>query len=335
MSDDLILLDHGSGGKASHRLIAEYLAPAFKNPILDSMGDGAILDINGCRLAYSTDTFVVDPIFFPGGDIGDLAVNGTVNDVAMCGATPLFISVGLILEEGFAFCDLKKIVASMKKAADKAGVKVVTGDTKVVPKGKVDKIFINTSGIGVLGSGVDIGPHKIKSGDSVILSGTMGDHGVAVLAHREGIDFQSTIKSDTVSLAGMVKSLMDKVTVSALRDPTRGGVGTTLCEIAEESNLGIKLMETSLPIDTQVKAACDFLGLDPMYVANEGKLLCFVAEEFEEMALATLRQNSNGKNAAVIGRVINENPGRVVMETAIGGLRIVDMLTGEQLPRIC
>ena len=339
MNNDKIVLDHGSGGKISHAMVSEMILPVFDNPILADLDDGANLDINnlnGGKIAFSTDSYVVDPIFFPGGNIGDLAVNGTVNDIAMCGAKPLYLSAGLIIEEGFLYSDLKKILEQMGKAAEKAGVKVVTGDTKVVPKGKCDKIFINTSGIGVIPANVNVSGGMAVPGDKIILSGTMADHGITVLCTREGLKFDSDIKSDTAPLNAMVKSIFDSgCEIHVLRDPTRGGVGTTLNEIAFQSKVCIKIDEKSLPVKPAVAGICELLGFDPVYLANEGKLLAFVAEKDTDKALETIRKNEFGKDAVVIGEVVLDDPGRVYMNTAIGGSRIVDMLTGEQLPRIC
>jgi len=336
MDFDKILLDHGSGGKMAHQLTTALLLPMFDNPLLAQLHDGAVFEVEKGRLAFSTDTFVVDPIFFPGGDIGDLAVNGTVNDVAMCGAVPRFLSLGLILEEGFPIAHLKRVLTSMRQALDKAEVQLVTGDTKVVPKGAADKIFINTSGLGVIPDGVTVEGNGARPGDRIILSGTMADHGITVLTQREGLRFESGARSDTAPLNHMVKKIL-KVTqhVHVLRDPTRGGVGTTLNEIAGQSGVGIKIHEAQLPVDPEVAGICELLGFDPLYLANEGKLLCFVpAEEAEEVA-AAIRQDTYGKKACIIGEVVEEHPARVVMQTRIGGERIVDMLAGEQLPRIC
>jgi hydrogenase expression/formation protein HypE len=336
MSTDKILLDHGSGGKASHRLIADLLVPQFENPILVELNDGAIFDIEGKRLAFSTDTYVVDPIFFPGGNIGDLAVNGTVNDLAMCGATPLYLSVGLIIEEGFSTVDLKKILKAMKEAATKAGVLIVTGDTKVVPNGAADKIFINTSGVGLIPEGTNISGHNARPGDKVIISGTIADHGIAVLTQREGMAFESPIQSDTAPLNHLVREMIAASDqIHALRDPTRGGIGTSLNEIAVQSKVGIKIYEEAVPIREEVSGVCELLGFDPLYIANEGKLLAFVAPDHAEKVLATIKASKYGKDASIIGKVVAESPAKVFMKTPIGGARIVDMLTGEQLPRIC
>lgn len=335
MKTDRILLDHGSGGKMSHKLISDML-PIFDNSVLSRLNDGAIFDIEGKRLAFSTDTYVVDPIFFPGGNIGDLAVNGTVNDLSMCGATPLYLSIGLIIEEGFPMTDLEKILKGMGIAAEKAGVTVVTGDTKVVPKGAADKIFINTSGVGRIPKHVDIQSHKACPGDKIILSGSVADHGITILTQREGIAFDSPILSDTAPLNHMVKRMLSvSKDIHVLRDPTRGGVGTALNEIAEKSEIGIRIYEENIPIKDEVAGICELLGFDPLYVANEGKLLAFVGPDHADEVLSAVREDMYGKDACIIGEVISDYPGKVIMQTRIGGRRIVDMLTGEQLPRIC
>jgi hydrogenase expression/formation protein HypE len=336
MKSDKILLDHGSGGKISHRLTTEMLLPVFDNPILAELNDGAIFELNGNRMAFSTDSYTVDPIFFPGGNIGELAINGTVNDIAMCGATPLYLSVGLIIEEGFARADLEKIINDMGTAAKKADVTVVTGDTKVVPKGAADRIFINTSGIGLIPPSVNVASLNAKVGDRIILSGTIADHGIAILTSREGLSFKSNLTSDTAPLNHMVKQMFAASNnIHVLRDPTRGGVGTALNEIAEKSQVGIKIYENKIPLKKEVVAACELLGFDPLYLANEGKLLSFVAPEDAAAVLAAIRMNPYGKDAAVIGEVIADHSGKVFMETRIGGGRLLDMLAGEQLPRIC
>jgi hydrogenase expression/formation protein HypE len=333
---DRILLDHGSGGKISHALTAELLLPLFDNPMLAELNDGAILDLKSGRLAFSTDTFTVDPLFFPGGNIGDLAVNGTVNDVAMCGAEPLFLSLGLVIEEGFPMDDLKAVLKSVREATRNAGVQIVTGDTKVVPKGAADRLFINTSGIGVLLPGANLSSRGAVPGDRILLSGTIADHGMTIRSRREGLEFDTPIQSDSAPLNHMVKQLMQcQDAIHVLRDPTRGGVGTTLNEIAESSAVGVVIHETSIPVRKEVAGLCDLLGFDPLYVANEGKLLAFVAPEAADRALEIVRSDPHGKDARIIGEVVDRHPGRVVMRTRIGGERIVDMLAGEQLPRIC
>jgi len=336
MKTDKILLDHGSGGKISHRLTTDLLLPVFDNQILAELNDGAVFEVDGTRMAFSTDSYTVDPIFFPGGNIGDLAINGTVNDIAMCGANPLYLSVGLIIEEGFAAADLQKIVKEMGVAAHAAGVTVVTGDTKVVPKGAVDKIFINTSGIGVIPSHIHVASHNAVAGDRIILSGTIADHGIAVLTQREGLSFQTGLQSDTAPLNHMVKEMFAASgNVHVLRDPTRGGVGTALNEIAQKSGIGIKIYEDKIPLKKEVGGACELLGFDPLYLANEGKLLAFVSAEDTDAVLGAMTANPYGKDAAVIGEVVTDHAAKVVMVTRIGGQRIVDMLAGEQLPRIC
>ncbi len=336
MKPDKILLDHGSGGKISHDLTTGMLLPIFDNPILAQLNDGAIFELEGMRLAFSTDSYTVDPIFFPGGNIGDLAINGTVNDVAMCGGDPVYLSVGLIIEEGFSMTDLEKILSEMGKAAETAGVTVVTGDTKVVPKGAVDKIFINTSGIGLIPPNVDIASHHAKPGDQIILSGTIADHGITILTRREGLSFESGITSDTAPLNHMVKQMLTAGQgLRVLRDPTRGGVGTALNEIADKSKMGIKIYEEKIPLKKEVAAACELLGFDPLYLANEGKLLAFVSAKDAAAVLAAIQTNPYGKDAVVIGEVVEDHIGKVILETRIGGMRIVDMLAGEQLPRIC
>ena len=336
MSAKTITLDHGSGGKISHSLITDTLLPLFNNPVLSRLDDGAVLDINGTRIAFSTDSYTVDPLFFPGGDIGELAVNGTVNDVAMCGAIPKYLSSGIIMEEGFPLADLERILESMKKAAGRAGVQIVTGDTKVVPRGGVDKLFINTSGIGIIPQGINVSGSNAAPGDKIILSGYMADHGVTILKERENMSFDSPIKSDTAPLNNMVKKIIENSNrIHVLRDPTRGGVGTTLNEIALSSQVGITIYEEKIPLRASTRGICELLGFDPLYLANEGKLLAFVPEDISEMILSIIREDEYGKDAAVIGEVTAGSPGMVFMKTAIGGERIVDMLTGEQLPRIC
>ena len=336
MKTENILLDHGSGGKISHQLITEIMLPAFDNPILSQLNDGAVIDIEGKRLAFSTDSYVVDPIFFPGGNIGDLAINGTVNDLAMCGATPLYLSVGLIVEEGFSIADLIKILEGMRAAAKTAGITVVTGDTKVVPRGAADKIFINTSGIGLVHENVNIASHLACPGDKIILSGSIAEHGIAILTQREGMSFDSTIVSDTAPLNRMVKGMLAAgKDIHVLRDPTRGGVGTALNEIAIQSGVGITISEDNISVKDEVKGICELLGFDPLYIANEGKLIAFVGPDDAEAVLEVVRKDRYGQDACIIGEVVSSHSGKVIMKTRIGGTRIVDMLTGEQLPRIC
>jgi hydrogenase expression/formation protein HypE len=333
---DKILLDHGSGGKMSHRLTCDVLLPMFENEVLARLDDGAVVDIQGQRLAFSTDSYTVDPIFFPGGDIGDLAVNGTVNDLAMCGASPMYLSVGLILEEGLPVSDLLKILQSMKKAALAAGIQIVTGDTKVVPSGAADRIFINTSGIGLLHPHIQVSGGGARPGDRILLSGSMADHGVTILTRREKLDFDAPVQSDTAPLNHMVKKMfMASREIHVLRDPTRGGVGTALNEIALQSKVGIRMEEEALPVKKEVSGICELLGFDPLYLANEGKLLAFVAPEHADRVVAAMKRDPCGKEACIIGEVVADHPGKVFMKTRIGGSRIVDMLTGEQLPRIC
>ncbi len=336
MKSEKILLDHGSGGKIANNMVSELILPAFDNPFLAKLNDSAVMEVGGSRISFSTDSYVVDPIFFPGGDIGELAINGTVNDIAMAGATPLYLSVGLIMEEGFPAEDLSRILESMGRAAREAGVQVVTGDTKVVPKGKADKIFINTSGFGLVAEGVVIEGANARPGDKVIVSGTIADHGMTILTQREGMAFDSGIQSDSAPLNHMIREMMAvSKKIHVLRDPTRGGLGTTLNEIAGQSNMGIRIREDRIPVKGEVAGVCELLGFDPLYVANEGKLIAVVAEEDAEAVLSVMKANAYGKDAVVVGEVTAENPGGVVMETRIGGTRIVDMLTGEQLPRIC
>ena len=337
MKSDQIILDHGSGGKISHHLISETILPIFDNPILSGLDDCAVVEIGGMRISFSTDTYVVDPIFFPGGNIGELAVNGTVNDIAMSGAAPMVLSTGLVIEEGFPLSDLKMILKSMKQAADKAKVSLVTGDTKVVPKGAADKIFINTSGIGIVPENIRISGRFARPGDVVISSGTIADHGIAVLIQREGMNFDASVFSDTAPLNHMIRMMLNVTPqgIHTLRDPTRGGVGTTLNEIAQSSGVGIKIYENKIPVKPEVSGICELLGFDPLYIANEGKLLAFVDPSCASKVLSVLKSNDLGKEACIIGEAVSDHPGRVVMQTRIGGTRIVDMLAGEQLPRIC
>jgi len=334
---DTVQLSHGSGGKMMDDLISKMFLWAFDNPLLNKKEDQAILEAGGQRLAFSTDSFVVDPIFFPGGDIGELAVNGTVNDVSMSGARPLYLSAAFIIEEGFPLKELERVVLSMKRAADEAGVTIVTGDTKVVNKGKGDKIFINTAGIGLLPEGRDIGAHRIGPGDKVLVSGSIADHGITILSQREGLSFESGIESDTAALNGLIEVLLRAggADIHALRDPTRGGVAATLNEFAAASGLTVRISEERMPVKPAVAGACSFLGLDPLYVANEGKLIAVVAADKAGAVLEAMRGHPLGRDSAFIGDVVEERPGHVVMRTRIGAWRIVDMLVGEQLPRIC
>ena len=331
--DDIITLDYGSGGRKTARLIEELLVPAFSNPALDSLGDGAILAGSG-KLVFSTDSFVVDPIFFPGGDIGKLSVCGTVNDLAVCGAEPKYLSLSFILEEGLKMEELRQIVASIQAQAEKAGVQIVTGDTKVVEKGRGDKIYINTAGIGFVRF-PGLSPKNLRPGDAVIVSGTVGDHGTAVMLARSGM-MQGDIRSDCAALNTLCARVLGTgAAVRVLRDPTRGGVATTLNEFVEGTELGIVLREEDVPIRPQVRSACAMLGLEPLYCANEGKVLAVVAAEDAQTVLDAMRGTDEGRDAAVIGTVSADYPGRLVMETAFGGKRILQKLTGAQLPRIC
>ncbi|MBI5601802.1 MAG: hydrogenase expression/formation protein HypE [Deltaproteobacteria bacterium] len=331
-----ILLDHGSGGRASHELIEKVFVPRFQNPVLNDLNDSAVFELNGARLAFTTDSYVVDPIFFPGGDIGSLAICGTVNDLAMRGACPHYLSVGFIIEEGFPVKDLEQILFSMERAAREAGIYVVTGDTKVVPKGNVDKIFINTAGIGLIPEGIDIAGQNARLGDAVLVSGTIGDHGLTILSKREGLSFESTLKSDAAPLNHLVREMIETgAEIHVLRDPTRGGLATTLNEIARQSKVGIEIREEAVPIRESVAAAAEILGLDPFYIANEGKLIAILPALQAEAVLKVMKKNPYGQQAALIGEVKAENPGKVVLKTNIGGKRLMDMLAGEQLPRIC
>lgn len=337
MDNDLILLGHGSGGRLSHQLLDDLIIPTLSGTAPSAQNDAALLEPVAGQLAYTTDSFVVDPIFFPGGTIGSLAVHGTVNDLAMMGARPLWLSVGLILEEGFSKTALKTILTDMRQAADQAGVRIVTGDTKVVPRGKADKIFITTSGIGVVDHGLSIHGANAQTGDAIIINGTIGDHGIAVMADREGLKVSTDIRSDSAALNGLVAEIIAEAgeQLHVLRDPTRGGVATTIKEIAGQSSVSITLVEDTLPINPAVRGVCSILGLDPLFVANEGKLLAFVAGEASERVLARIRKHPLGAHAAIIGHVSDGEAGRVRMETSVGGTRAVEMLAGEQLPRIC
>lgn len=336
MKADKILLDHGSGGKMAHRMIKDLLLPRFDNPILARLDDSAVFSAERGRWAFSTDSYTVDPIFFPGGDIGDLAVNGTVNDVAMSGATPLYLSLALIIEEGWPVVDFEKILHSIGTAAKKAEVSIVTGDTKVVPKGAADKIFINTAGIGRVPEGIDISGYNARPGDVVLLSGTIADHGITVLTQREGLSFASDMASDSAALNHLIARMLAVCPdIHVLRDPTRGGLGTTLNEIADQSQVGVKIYEDKIPVKPSVAGVCELLGFDPLYLANEGKLVAFVPGEHARSVLDVMKRDALGREACIIGEAVAENPGKVFMQTRIGGVRIVDMLTGEQLPRIC
>jgi hydrogenase expression/formation protein HypE len=331
-----ILLGHGGGGKLTRQLIEKMFYAELGNEYLSRGHDGAFLPSPGSTLAFTTDSFVVDPIFFPGGNIGDLAINGTVNDLACCGAVPRFISLAFILEEGLLIEDLWAIVKSIRKAADHAGVSIVTGDTKVVGKGKGDRIFINTSGIGEVIEGTNIGPEQCRPGDVVILNGNIADHGIAIISKREGLSFDSDIRSDTCSLSAMLGDVLGKYkTVHVLRDPTRGGLASALNEICEASHTGITLYEDRIRVSEAVQGACEIMGFDPLYIANEGKILLIAPGEDAQGILEIMRSHPEGKDSAVIGQVSSERPGIVSLKTTIGSTRIVDMISGEQLPRIC
>lgn len=331
-----ILLGHGSGGKLSAELFRSVFLPAFANPILSKMDDQALLEIGSERLAFTTDSFVVKPLFFRGGDIGSLAVNGTVNDLAVGGAQPLFISAAFILEEGLPVELLRRVVDSMQEAANRAGVQIVAGDTKVVERGSCDGMFINTAGIGSAKSGLHLSADQAKPGDVVLVSGPIGDHGIAILAEREGLSFETDIASDTAPLYSLVADMLSvRALLRCMRDPTRGGVASACNEIAQTSGVGIRLFEDAIPVRPEVRGACELLGIDPLYIANEGKLLAFVAPEDAEHLLAVMRKNSLGQGAAVIGKVSSENRGLVTMRTSLGTVRIVDMLANDPLPRIC
>jgi hydrogenase expression/formation protein HypE len=333
---DTVVLAHGGGGTLTHRLIEQVFKRHFSNPELDLMHDGAVLNVEKGRMALSTDSYVVSPIFFPGGTIGELAVNGTVNDLAMCGAQPSHLSASFILEEGLPLSELESVVVSMAVAAERAGVKIVTGDTKVVPRGKADKVFITTAGVGVVPPGREILPSRIRSGDTIIVSGTIGDHGMAIMSVREGLEFESEIQSDSCALNGLVEEMYTVSSkINFLRDPTRGGVASTLNEIARSAHKGIRITEQSVPVKESVRSACEILGFDPLYVANEGKLIAIVAPEDAGKILAAMQRHRYGTDAAIIGTVTNDHPGVVMLRTSIGGDRVVDMISGEQLPRIC
>lgn len=331
-----IIMGHGGGGKLSADLVQHLFLPAFHNETLANLADSAVLNVAGARLAFSTDSFVVQPLFFPGGNIGDLAVNGTVNDLAMNGAQPLFLSCAFILEEGMPLDQLNVIAQSMAAAARSAGITLVTGDTKVVEKGHGDGVYINTSGIGLIPDNVMLGPRRARPGDVVLISGEIGLHGIAVMSVRAGLAFESVVESDCAPLHGLVAALLAATTdIHVLRDPTRGGLASSLNEIAKASHVGIQLDEQSLPVPDAVRAACELLGLDPLYVANEGKLIAIVPAEVAGDVLAAMRAHPLGRKAAIIGQVVERHPGMVVARTGIGGKRVVDMMVGEQLPRIC
>ncbi|MBC8512590.1 MAG: hydrogenase expression/formation protein HypE [Dehalococcoidia bacterium] len=333
--DETILLAHGSGSKLSHDLIEKSLLPPLDNPLLAKLDDSAVFDVSG-RLAFTTDSYVVSPIFFLGGDIGRLAVCGTINDLAMSGATPLYLSLSLIIEEGLSLNELKKVIGSIKAAAEEAEVKIITGDTKVVNRGNADKLFINTSGIGIVPQGIDISGANAQVGDKIILSGTIGDHGIAVMSQREGLKFSVPIQSDCAPLNELVSQMLEASSqIHCLRDPTRGGLATTLNEFAKQSGVGIRIEEEKIPVHDGVRAACELLGFDPLYVANEGKLVAVVDSQDTDRILASMKRNPHGVDASIIGEVTEERRGRVIIKTRLGASRIVDMLSGELLPRIC
>ncbi len=332
-----IVMGHGGGGKLGNELVEHLFLPAFRNPELENLGDAAVLDLGGGRLAMSTDSFVVQPLFFPGGSIGELAVNGTVNDLAVSGAEPKFLSASFILEEGFPLQQLAAIVADMARAAATAGVKIVTGDTKVVERGHGDGCYINTSGVGLLRPGVSVGPTRAQVGDAILVSGTIGDHGMAIMSVREGLEFESPIRSDCAALNGLIAEVLAATggAVHTMRDPTRGGLASTLTEIALASGVGVEIDELNLPVRAEVQSACELLGLDPVYVANEGKVVFFVAPESAEQVLSILKNHPLGREAARIGTVTAEHPRMLVARTAMGANRVIPQQIGEQLPRIC
>ncbi|MGC8878130.1 MAG: hydrogenase expression/formation protein HypE [Anaerolineae bacterium] len=333
----VVTLAHGGGGRLSQMLIERMFVPAFSNAALEVLHDGAILELNGTRVAFSTDSFTVSPLFFPGGDIGSLAVHGTVNDLAMCGARPLALSAGFIVEEGLPMEDLWCIILSMQRAAAEVGVPIVTGDTKVVERGKGDGLFINTTGLGIVPPGVHIAPQRATPGDVILINGAIAEHGIAVMSRREGLAFETELVSDSAPLVDLVMRVLEVGTdhVHVLRDPTRGGVASALNEIAAKAHVGMRLDEERIPVGDAVRGACEILGLDPLYVANEGKCIAIVAPEVADRVLEAMRAHPQGAQATRIGEVVGEHPGRVFMRSRIGGLRVVDMLSGEQLPRIC
>jgi hydrogenase expression/formation protein HypE len=332
-----VQLAHGGGGRMSQMLIEKMFVPAFDNPLLSRLHDGALLEVNGARLAFTTDSFVVRPLFFPGGDIGSLALHGTVNDLAMCGARPLAVSAGFILEEGMPMDDLWRIVSSLRDAAAAADVTIATGDTKVVDRGKGDGIYINTTGVGLVRDDAAISPQNARPGDVVLINGAIAVHGIAIMSVREGLEFETELRSDSAALHGLVAGLLDAraVDVHVLRDPTRGGVASALNEIAAQAGIGVQLDEAAIPLDDEVRGACEILGFDPLYVANEGKVIAIVAREAADELLAVMQADPLGRRAAIIGEIVDDHPGKVFLRSRIGGKRVVDMLSGEQLPRIC
>ena len=330
-------LSHGSGGRAMAQLIDTLFKEAFANPLLAQGNDQAAFDVAAGRMVMTTDGYVISPLFFPGGDIGSLAVHGTINDVAMAGARPLYLSAAFVIEEGFPLADLKRIADSMGRASRDAGVPVVTGDTKVVEKGKADGVFITTAGVGVVPAGIELSGDRARPGDAILVSGTLGDHGVAVMSRRENLTFETDVVSDSAALHTLVADMVTAAgpAIRCMRDPTRGGLAATLNELATQSGVGIRIREANIPVRPEVEAACELLGLDPLFVANEGKLLAIVAGDRAEQALAIMRRHPQGAGSAIIGEVAAEKPGKVFIRTAIGGRRAVEMLAGEQLPRIC
>ncbi len=330
-----IVMGHGSGGRLTAQLVRDLFLPAFDNPLLRKLDDQAVVQVENSRIAFTTDSFVVTPLFFPGGDIGELAVNGTVNDLAMSGATPLYLSAAFIIEEGLELEELSRVVASMSAAAAKAGIAIVTGDTKVVNRRSADKLFITTAGIGLVPEGVSISASNARPGDAILLSGPIGDHGMAVLATREGLDIEGQLRSDTAPLHRLVAAMLDAGELHALRDPTRGGLGTSLCEIAAASGVGVEIDARAIPVNEPVKSACELLGLDPLYVANEGKLVAFVAREKADAVLRAMRGTPEGAQSAWVGQAVAAHPGMAILRTEIGGSRILDLPLHEQLPRIC
>jgi hydrogenase expression/formation protein HypE len=331
-----VTLAHGGGGKLMHQLIEKMILPAFDSPVAENRHDGAVFEIGEARLAFTTDSYVVKPLFFPGGDIGSLAINGTVNDLAMCGARPMYLSCGFILEEGLPMETLWRVVQSLKRHSEIAGVQLVTGDTKVVDKGKGDGVFINTAGIGVLDHGLRIGPKQVRAGDAILLSGDIGRHGIAIMATREGLEFETAIESDCAPVYSSVRRLIEEgIAIRCLRDLTRGGLGTTLIEIAETAGYQIQIDESSIPVRQDVAGACEMLGFDPLYLANEGRYVAFVGADLADRALALMRSDPVSADATIIGTVTDQHRGRVMMKSRLGTTRVIDMLSGEQLPRIC
>jgi hydrogenase expression/formation protein HypE len=332
-----VTLAHGGGGTLSRQIVEELFLEAYSSPELARLQDGALLDSFEGRLAFTTDSFVITPPFFPGGNIGSLAVHGTVNDLAACGARPTALSVAFILEEGFPMVDLWRVATGVRDAARESGVPVVTGDTKVVDRGSGDGVFINTTGVGIVAPGVDLGPHRLRPGDAIVVSGPLANHGIAILSIREGLEFETTLETDSAPLHDLVHDLLEGLgeAAHAFRDPTRGGVASTLNEMARDAGLGIEIDEASIPVDDQVRGACEILGLDPLYVANEGKMVAFVAGDRADEAVERMRAHPRGSRARIIGRVVEDHPATVVQTSRIGGRRVLSMLTGEQLPRIC